>query len=99
MKNELKPCPFCGGVAGDHDYGQEYWVKCQECGAQSGSTSSRDAADTWWNIRPSLTQAAPVLLAAAERVFKKLEHPTACVNINDQDFLGDAIAKARGIQP
>ena len=43
-----------------------------------------------------LIVAAPDLLAAAERVLAKLDHPTLGVTIYDADALRDAIAKARG---
>ena len=43
-----------------------------------------------------LISAAPDLLAAAERVLEKLDHPTLGVTIYDADALRDAIAKARG---
>lgn len=56
------PCPFCGGEArvtegqrvGTHDHGWR-WVRCRECGAQSGGhchhrdpkRSERDAIAAW----------------------------------------------------
>ena len=43
-----------------------------------------------------LISAAPDLLAAAERVLAKLDHPTLGLTIYDADALRDAIAKARG---
>lgn len=43
-----------------------------------------------------LIVAAPDLLAAAERVLAKLDHPTLGVTIYDADALREAIAKARG---
>lgn len=43
-----------------------------------------------------LIVAAPDLLAAAERVLAKIDHPTLGVTIYDADALREAIAKARG---
>lgn len=94
MKNKLKPCPFCKGEAGDHDYGQEYWCKCQSCLAEGPKTSSRDTADFLWNMRPAIADAAPLLFAAAERVLKKLDHPVNCVNDSDAEALRKAIKAA-----
>lgn len=38
MKEELKPCPFCGGEAKilsikEECEGEFYWIACKECGA------------------------------------------------------------------
>lgn len=62
MENiELKPCPFCGGMA---DFEKDYfctksyfWVKCTECGARIASVEeslyycAKDKAIELWNKR------------------------------------------------
>ena len=32
MNEELKPCPFCGGIAELHEYSNDFFVKCTCCG-------------------------------------------------------------------
>ena len=49
-----------------------------------------------YKANAQLISAAPDLLAAAERVLAKLDHPTLGVTIYDADALRQAIAKARG---
>jgi hypothetical protein len=62
MTNNLLRCPFCGGEAGDHDHGQEYWVKCQACGFLSAQTTDRATADALWNRRAPVVERQPVAL-------------------------------------
>lgn len=56
-KQELKPCPFCGGEAFTSFYiGYPYWVSCRECGAKihGGVVSAiegRKASIEAWNRR------------------------------------------------
>lgn len=49
MDVELKPCPFCGGEILTFRRGKYmWWVKCEQCGAESGvSTKKRDAVEKW----------------------------------------------------
>jgi Lar family restriction alleviation protein len=64
MTQELKPCPFCGGSADYHfddaqiaPYG--HYHTCRQCGTNTGSYPSRDAAIEGWNRRPALAPSAP----------------------------------------
>lgn len=53
MREELKPCPFCGGRAVYDTNGNERWVICLKCGAMSRKTHFDDTtgrklvADSW----------------------------------------------------
>ena len=52
---KLKPCPFCGGEAKLINilnyYGDIYWVKCEECNAETPSDFEKDEAIAAWNRR------------------------------------------------
>lgn len=51
MREELKPCPFCGGEAVikafNKNYGFTIWCQCQKCGARTEgycpNTNNEDA--------------------------------------------------------
>jgi Lar family restriction alleviation protein len=49
---ELRECPFCGGVADVLVYDEHATnVYCKECGAQAGSAYTKAEAATNWNSR------------------------------------------------
>lgn len=48
---ELKPCPFCGGVAYFDSGVGEYWVRCGSCGASSRLNNFPENAIDDWNRR------------------------------------------------
>ena len=54
-EQKLKPCPFCGGEAKlkiiPKYYGDIYWVKCEECNAETPSDFEKDEAIEAWNRR------------------------------------------------
>ena len=53
-KDELKPCPFCGGVDVEFDGGDIfYWIVCnnKECGAGGPGHNTEDGAVERWNNR------------------------------------------------
>ncbi len=48
----LKPCPFCGGVAGLHTQRGEAWVECYGCGVLTGiDRHTQEQAISIWNSR------------------------------------------------
>jgi Lar family restriction alleviation protein len=49
-KEELKPCPFCGGNAILYAAGIPY-VRCDNCGTQTTAYQTPDHAITAWNRR------------------------------------------------
>ncbi len=53
--NNLKPCPFCGGIAELKAPGYEHyspcWCKCTRCGAEGPTKSSELEAEKGWNER------------------------------------------------
>ena len=58
MKENIKPCPFCGGKAEieyeENDFAvKDDWVKvqCTECGGNSGWYLSEEQAINAWNKR------------------------------------------------
>lgn len=70
MPEELKPCPFCGGVAKimRPPYGGSYaWVQCQgECLTESPGANSVESAIADWNRRspsPLADRLADALMA------------------------------------
>lgn len=57
MKNELKPCPFCGGEAFVHKFAidgtGELFISamCRVCYAQTGHKTKESYAIESWNMR------------------------------------------------
>ena len=53
--NNLKSCPFCGGVPKLNAPGYEYyspcWCKCTRCGAEGPAKASKLEAKEAWNKR------------------------------------------------
>ena len=61
--NELKPCPFCGGIAelehkffvhswDSDDIGRTiYFARCITCGAQSKAMTNEEKVPLFWNRR------------------------------------------------
>jgi Lar family restriction alleviation protein len=62
--SNLKPCPFCGGVAKLKAPGYEHyspcWVKCTQCGAEGPTKSSEEKAEKGWNERAQEDKWIPV---------------------------------------
>ena len=56
MTDELKPCPFCGGVATIETRGTTgvYWIRCFECEALTCCTDKEHAIEAW-NTRAERT--------------------------------------------
>lgn len=67
LRNEIKPCPFCGGKAEYHEeYGAirgsvDFFIECSECGARPFLTSDASGENyidliesvfQTWNRRP-----------------------------------------------
>lgn len=50
---ELKPCPFCGGIAITcfSSRIQKWWIFCKKCGANGDLEDSLDKAADAWNLR------------------------------------------------
>ena len=53
MNNETKllPCPFCGGEAESIDFFPRFFVKCKNCGANTGFHLNIPNAIESWNSR------------------------------------------------
>ena len=62
MKNPIKNCPCCGGVAEvfNEDFGEAVWVQCTECGLSTSKYNKTFIVDgkngeewaIWrWNMR------------------------------------------------
>lgn len=47
---DLLPCPFCGGTA-DFSETNVWWVRCNECNAETEADMSPEAAAEIWNKR------------------------------------------------
>lgn len=50
---ELKPCPFCGGVA-EFVLGEQYsndWIQCSSCGVETPCFDTPEEAAEAWNRR------------------------------------------------
>ena len=49
MKDELKPCPFCGNKAeGDWDYYDEFYeITCTFCRARMSSSDYEEVINNW----------------------------------------------------
>lgn len=47
--SELKPCPFCGSRDVEMCQSDDYFVKCEECGAQGPLRFHKENARKAWN--------------------------------------------------
>lgn len=50
MTEKLLPCPFCGGQA-DYCETNAWWVRCNDCNAETEADMSPEAAAEIWNRR------------------------------------------------
>ena len=53
MSEELKSCPFCGGLSG-HVVGRDHlkaWVFCPDCDTEGPAAATHSEAITAWNTR------------------------------------------------
>lgn len=69
MNNELKPCPFCGGMNLYYAEGMFYAVECADCGGKVvGAYRTEEEAVKAWNrrVQPTFT---PDELDAIRRMF------------------------------
>ena len=94
MKEELKPCPFCGGEAkiieDRHLSGQPYyWICCSKCKIEQGKTySSKYYATHVWNTR--------VPKSVSNRVIQyTVPHYRHCIEY--KEFTGTCMAKFRAL--
>ena len=59
MNEKLLPCPFCGGEAFTHIFGNEiakgYYIACDECGANIKAFGYEAEAIEAWNRRAERT--------------------------------------------
>lgn len=67
MTEELKPCPFCLGVAGivPSEY-RKHVVRCQNCGAESATRKTEAEAVEEWNTRAESDEVARLKARIAE---------------------------------
>ena len=68
--SELKPCPFCGGVAKHSWPSGPCWIECAKCfavGPNNGDTTTEQNEAAWNNrTAPSETAALRVAVEALE---------------------------------
>jgi len=50
-EGEMKPCPFCGGMAKVEEWLRCYKVKCSVCNMLSGGYGAKNIAIDAWNRR------------------------------------------------
>ena len=51
MKNDLKPCPFCGGKPYQNECDREYKIVCDKCRVRTDTYSLSRLAVEAWNRR------------------------------------------------
>ena len=52
LAKSLKPCPFCGGRAGQYqDYAGFWHVQCDNCGIGTLKNDTKELAVKSWNRR------------------------------------------------
>lgn len=58
-QNKLKPCPFCGGTAGNCgtriNKDKYYYIICQDCNMHIAYYHSEEKAEEAWNRRTVMT--------------------------------------------
>ena len=85
MSEELKPCPFCGGVAKEYvGVAPEDWVECIHCGARTLMGNEKDVIRLW-NTRQQVSEKDIV------EILGRLHDPQFCHTSNI--MLAKAIAK------
>ena len=76
MSTDLKPCPFCGGVAAivqSSSVYLDYRVRCKRCGAETGMYTTAINAVRCWNCREGMKPMTDENMKAAGWVRKELE--------------------------
>lgn len=81
MSNELKPCPFCGGVAEQYQFrANEYTVRCRRCKADCGGWEHPFRAEYVWNHRAAENALAPQFVSLKLELIQKKATLLAILN-------------------
>src|SRR4051812_2665721 len=69
---ELRSCPFCGGVARACQQ-STYWIQCDTCSAEGGGALTPEEAVANWNTRAGDAEAIAALIEDTRELHKWLE--------------------------
>ena len=86
-REELEPCPFCGGTAEGYSHGDKSWVKCTQCENSTASCWTMDIAVFNWNRRTDYKALAQVLATVLLRYEKKLRYTSDEMDMDAVDVL------------
>jgi hypothetical protein len=103
MSEELKPCPFCGGLVSEWVDLGKHWVQCTTPNCRVGfiysfvnGTNPTDSL-WWWNRRtPDYKALAQELATALLRYEKKLRYTSDEMDMDAVDVL--LKARAAGLE-
>lgn len=93
--SELKPCPFCDGLASARGAAETHWIKCVQCAAEGPWHKSSAAAVNAWNRRASPPSGVDV--AARDVLAEREKQRTKWSAEHDDEHADGSLAAAASV--